>query len=117
MLGIDSQNAQRMGWDDELQEHKPIIHQLKQNMAHANPSDAWTQRNSPQLQPFNAGPVPGNAMSHLQMVPVPRTMDFQAGVRAGTLRRPSMPRGSGCWPMPSSDRSLMQMGGVLDLAG
>lgn len=117
MLGIDSQNAQRMGWDDELQEHKPIIHQLKQNMAHANPSDAWTQRNSPQLQPFNAGPVPGNAMSHLQMVPVPRTMDFQAGVRAGTLRRPSMPRGRGFWPMPSSDRSLMQMGGVLDLAG
>lgn len=118
MLGIDSLNAQRMGWDDEIQEHKPILHQLKQNMAQANISDSWAQRNSPQLQPYGAGPVPGNAMSQQQNIPLQRTIEFQPGMRvAGQMRRPSMPRGRGFWPMPSSERTLMQMSGVLDLAG
>lgn len=67
LLGIDAESAQKQGWkDEELEEHRPVIQTLKASMTHANPHDAWGQRNSPQLAPFTAGPVPGNAISTLR---------------------------------------------------
>ncbi|EJD03541.1 uncharacterized protein FOMMEDRAFT_82134 [Fomitiporia mediterranea MF3/22] len=123
MLGIDSENAQRMGWGDESPDHRPILHILKATMANASPQEGWGQRSPPQMQPFNAGPVPGNAAPvSQQTIPLQRTIEFQPGMRAaGTLRRPSMLRGRGSAPFwnqsAPADRNWLQGGGGLDLAG
>lgn len=123
MLGVDSENAQRMGWIDEVQDHRPVLHILKAAMANSTPPEIIGQRSPPQMQPFNAGPVPGNAAPMPQQnIPLQRTIEFQPGIRAaGTMRRPSMLRGRGSapfWgPSPPAERTQWLENKVsLDLA-
>ncbi|KAL5494876.1 hypothetical protein ACEPAI_338 [Sanghuangporus weigelae] len=85
MLGVDSENAQRMGWSDEEPEHRPVLHILKATMASSHPHETWVQRSPPQMQPFNAGPVPGNA-APIPHIPLQRGNDFQPGMRACSAR-------------------------------
>lgn len=123
LLGIDAESVQNQGWkDEELEEHRPVIQMLRASMAHANLHDAWGQRNSPQLAPFNAGPVPGNAIAapQQQTIPLQLAVDFQPGMRAaGALRRPSM-FGRGASPFwdrsTPQERPWLQGHGGLDLA-
>lgn len=122
-LGIDPETSERMGWCNEEPDYRPVLPALKASMANSHPHETWGQRSPPQMQPFGAGPVPGNASPvPQQTIPLQRTIDFQPGMRtAGTLRRPSIMRGRGSAPYwgpspPATDRSWVQ-GGALDLAG
>lgn len=137
-LGIDTENTRKQGWDDkELEEHRPIISSLKASLALASLPDTWLQRNSPQLTPFTAGPVPGTATAmqqypqqqqnqqqqQQQTVPLQLPPEFQSGMRAAgasSLRRPSI-FGRGAAPIWDGstlhERPWLQNHGGLDLAG
>ncbi|KAI5121843.1 hypothetical protein M0805_003276 [Coniferiporia weirii] len=123
LLGIDTENAQKLGWrEEELEEHRPVLHILRASLAQTNLMEGWGQRSPPQMQPFSTGPIPGNAPSAPQQnIPLQRTIEFQPGMRAaGTLRRPSMfgRGGAPFWgPSPPQERQWLQNNGGLDLAG
>ena len=104
MLGIDSETSRAHGiTDEDLADRRPCLTHEPARHSQSLTSESWERLSPPQTQTtFGVAPMAGsggNAAGMSEMLQNQRPADLQAGMRAGTMRRPSLfGRGRGSGP-------------------